>query len=151
MCVRVFPAGKLHNHGQLAENQPVIFPSVRDQTVGAVLDSLCSVFEVSTAFVSQRVQRAVAEQSAEGLGIGALMTGEVFAFPVLIEIVMAHFSTSGNRFQGYSSGGGAVKVRTSPVTGWRKESRCDHRVISQGSSLRLYFRSPTSGSPLEEN
>ena len=147
----IFPAGKLHDHGKLAEDPAEILSLMGDQTVGAVLDPLGGILEVAAAFISQRVQRAVAEQSAEGLGIGAFVAGEIFAFPVLGKVVMGHFCTSGKRFHGYSAGGGAVKVSASPVTGWRKESFADHSAISQGSSLRLYLRSPTSGSSREEN
>ena len=147
----IFSAGQIHNHRELAKNQPVIFPFVGDQTVRAVLDSFGGIFKVTAAFVAQRVQRAVAKQSAESFGIGAFMTGKIFAFPVLIEIVMAHLMNSGKRFHGYSSGGSASKDSGSPVTGWRKESLADHSAISQGSSLRLYLRSPTSGSAREEN
>ena len=150
-CVRILSAGHLHDHGELAEDQTVIFSFVGDQTVGAVLDPLGGIFEISAAFISQRVQRAVAEQSAEGLGIGALVAGKILAFTVLVEIVMRHDHTSLKQFQGYSLGGGASKVSGAPVTGWRKESFADQSAISQGSSLRLYFRSPTNGSSRLEN
>ena len=88
--VRLLSAGHLHDHGELAEDQTVIFPFMGYQAVGAVLDAFVCVLEVATAFVSQRIQRAVTEQSAEGLGIGAFVAGEVFTFPVLVEIIMAH-------------------------------------------------------------
>lgn len=58
----------------------VIFPSVGNQAARAVLDSVFCITEIPAAFLSQRVQRTVAEQAVEVLRIRALMTGKIFTF-----------------------------------------------------------------------
>ena len=58
------------------------------QTAGAVLDFLLRISEAAAAPVSQRIQRAKTEQTAEILRICAGMTGKIFAFPVLKVIKM---------------------------------------------------------------
>ena len=58
----------------------VIFPSVGNQAARAVLDPVFCITEIPAAFLSQRVQRTVAEQAVEVLRIRALMTGKIFTF-----------------------------------------------------------------------
>ena len=58
----------------------VIFPSVGNLAARAVLDPVFCIAEIPAAFLSQRVQRTVAEQAVEVLRIRALMTGKIFTF-----------------------------------------------------------------------
>jgi hypothetical protein len=39
--------------------------TVRDQTTGAILDSLIRIREVSSTLISQRIQRAITKQAIE--------------------------------------------------------------------------------------
>nr|DAV97734.1 MAG TPA: hypothetical protein [Caudoviricetes sp.] len=56
-----------------------------------------------------------------------------------------------NRSQGAVSGGGQVKVTGSPVWGWTKDRRQDHRAMGYGASDAPYLRSPARGRPREAN
>ena len=81
---------KLNDFTELCRNIPIIFPLVRPQTIGAVLDSLGIIAEVAAAFFSQGIQGAVAEQATEGFRVCAGMTGIVLTFLILEKIVMTH-------------------------------------------------------------
>ena len=63
---------------------------MRAKTVAAVFNSLICIAEITTALISQAIQRAIAEQAAEGLRIRPFVAGEVLTFPVLEEIVIRH-------------------------------------------------------------
>ena len=53
------------------------------QTGRAVLDAIFCVCKIAAAFVTQRIERAVAEHAAEGLRISAGMTGKILTASVL--------------------------------------------------------------------
>ena len=61
------------------------------QTIGAVFDSLFGIPEAAAAVFSQAVQGAVAEEAAESFRICTGMTGKIFAFLILKEIIICHF------------------------------------------------------------
>jgi hypothetical protein len=61
----------------------IIVLPVRKTAVRAILESLFIVAEIAAAFLSQCVERTVAEKTVEGLRIRVLMTGEVFTFAIL--------------------------------------------------------------------
>ena len=60
------------------------------QAGGAVFDSLFRISEAAAALVSQCIERAVAEQAAEGFRVGIGMAGKIFTFPVLKKIIVGH-------------------------------------------------------------
>ncbi len=62
---------------------------MRNQAVGAVLDSLLGIAEIAAAFAAQSIQRTKAKQAVEML-TGILMTGEILTFSVF-KIVKAVF------------------------------------------------------------
>ena len=55
---------------------------VEFRAAGAVFVALLRIGEVSPALGSERVERAVAEQAVELVGVDALVAGEVLALPV---------------------------------------------------------------------
>ncbi len=61
-----------------------------NQATGTILDTVFRIAEISAAAVAQCVQRAVAEQTAEAVGIADLVAGEILTFSILIEIVIWH-------------------------------------------------------------
>ena len=127
----------------------VVFPDMRPQTVGAVLDAGFCIEKTAATLISKTIQRAIAEQAAEGFRIRTGMAGKILAFPVLKKIVICHsiLLYSANIVHGQTKGGSSVNSIFSPVAGCVKERQQDHRAISQGSSNVEYFRSPTSGRP----
>ena len=65
-----------------------------EQTIRAVLDTLNGIGKVAAAFVTQRIQRAVAKQAVKML-IVCFVAGEVFAVPILeIRKIIFHKNTS---------------------------------------------------------
>ena len=86
--------GKLHHIADLGHNFIIVLPSVGDQTVGAVLDAILRIGKIAAAFVAQGIQRAVAEQAAEGIFIFYLVARKIFAFFVLKKVVVGHIITS---------------------------------------------------------
>ena len=56
----------------------------------AILDTGVGVLIVSAASIPQTVQRAVAEQAAEDLRIGAFMAGEILTLPMLEKVIIWH-------------------------------------------------------------
>ncbi len=59
-----------------------------NQTVRTVLDALVSIAEVPAAALTQRVKRAVAEQTVEAVRVRTRMAGKIFTFPVAEKFVM---------------------------------------------------------------
>ena len=90
----LFLFGKLHDSRHLLHDLFIVFPSVREQAVGTVLNAAFRVGKVTAAAISQRIQRAPAKQTVKLLRIGLTVAGEVFTFLVLKKIVMGHGSTS---------------------------------------------------------
>ena len=72
----------------------VIFLLMRKLTIRAIFKSLLIIFEISAAFVSKGIKRAIAEQTAERFRIRTRMTGEILTFPVLEKIIVGHSVTS---------------------------------------------------------
>ena len=68
----------------------VILPAMGAETVGAVLDAVGQVAETAATLIPQGVQGAIAEQAVKILRVCPGMTGEIFTFPILKKIVMAH-------------------------------------------------------------
>lgn len=97
----------------------VIIPDMGLQAVGAILDAGFCIGEAPSAFVPKAVQRAVAEQAAEGFRICTGMTGKILTFPVLKKIVIGHniLLYSANSVQGQVSGGSLKNSIDSPVDG----------------------------------
>ena len=60
------------------------------QTVGAVLDAVFRIKEAAATFVTQTVQRAIAEQTAESFRIRTGMAGKIFAVLMLEKIIIRH-------------------------------------------------------------
>jgi hypothetical protein len=63
---------------------------VGQQTVGAILDAVFQVSKVTAAVITQAVQRAIAEQAAEGFRVRTPVAGKIFAFLILKEIIVRH-------------------------------------------------------------
>ena len=80
----------LKNTGHFLADGAVIFPAVGLQALGAVLDAIFRVCKAAAAFVAQGIQGAVAEQTAEGFRVSALMAREIFALLVLEKIIVRH-------------------------------------------------------------
>ena len=64
------------------------------QAIGAILHTVFCVTEAAAALVTQAVQGAVAEQTAEGFRIGTGMAGKIFAVLMLKEIIIWHILSS---------------------------------------------------------
>ena len=64
---------------------------MRVQTFAAVLYAILRVDEVAAAAVTQHIQRAIAEQAVEIVGVGLRMAGEIFAFSIAEEGIVGAF------------------------------------------------------------
>jgi len=60
------------------------------QAAGAILDPLLRISKAAAAPVTQRIQRTIAEQTAEAITIRPLMAGKIFTFPILEKIIIRH-------------------------------------------------------------
>jgi hypothetical protein len=81
---------QFHNLLQTIADLIIIFPSVRTETVAAVLNALFCVGKIPAAVFSQGIQRTKTEQTAEGFRISSGMTGEILIFPVLKKVEITH-------------------------------------------------------------
>ena len=61
---------------------------MRYQTVGAVLDALICISKISSAALTECIQRTVAKQAVEMFRIRAGMAGKKFALPVAEKFIM---------------------------------------------------------------
>ena len=68
----------------------VTLPFVGAQAAGAVFDAGFGIGEIAAAVVAQGIEGAVAEDAGEGLRVGVLVAGEVFAGFVLKKVVICH-------------------------------------------------------------
>ena len=59
------------------------------EAAGAILDAVFGVFEVPLALPAQGIQRTIAEQAVEILGMLSFMAGKVFAFCILEEGIVS--------------------------------------------------------------
>ena len=57
--------------------------AMRNQAAGAILNSLFCIGKISSAFISQGIQRTVAEHAIKMAGVRNFMTGKIFTVPVL--------------------------------------------------------------------
>jgi len=55
-------------------------PAMRNHTSRTVLDSLFSIPEIAAAFISKRIERAIAEQAVKLLFFPHRMAGIIFTF-----------------------------------------------------------------------
>ena len=78
---------QLNNVPGLSANGIIILPAVGTQAVGTVLDSVLCISEIAAAMIPQRIQRTIAEKTAESLRICIGMAGKIFTVPVLEEII----------------------------------------------------------------
>ena len=83
-CGAVFPAGRLLKPAHYCV---VILLKVRPYAPGAVLDALLGEGKAAPAFVSQKIQRTVAEKAVEIVRIRALVAGEKLALRVIYELI----------------------------------------------------------------
>ena len=67
LCILSF--SKFHNLPDPATNILIVFPLMRPQATGAVLDPSIRIAEISTAAVSQGIQGTKAEQATEDLRV----------------------------------------------------------------------------------
>jgi len=81
---------KLHDFSCFLQNSSVVFPPVRNEASGAILNSLLCIDKISAAVFTQRIQRTVAEQAAKALLLPAGVAWKVFTFPVLKKIIVRH-------------------------------------------------------------
>lgn len=66
----------------LARDIAIALPAMGNQAAAAVLEPAGGIAEIPSAFISQRIQRAVAKQAVEVLRIIGGVAGKVFAFAV---------------------------------------------------------------------
>ena len=64
------------------------------QAIGTILDTIIGIHKIASAFISQAIQRTVAEETAKFVRLHTLMAGEKFTFLILEKIVMGHKATS---------------------------------------------------------
>jgi hypothetical protein len=60
------------------------------QTIGTIFNTLLGISKAAAAVFTQAVQRAVTEQATESCGVCLIMTGKIFTFFVLKNIVIWH-------------------------------------------------------------
>ena len=75
-----------HNQLQRFTDISIIFPTVRPQAPGAVLDAAFGIGKATPAALPQRIQRTVAEQTAEFLRISPWVAGKILAVLILNKI-----------------------------------------------------------------
>ena len=81
---------KLHYLGYFPGNITVALPFVGTQAIGAVLDAVFRIGEMTATLVPQGVQGAIAKQAAEALRVSTFVTGEIFAGFILKKIEICH-------------------------------------------------------------
>ena len=72
----------------------IIFPAVGLEAGRAILEPLGGICKIAAAVFAQAVQGTVAEHATEGFRVRLFMAGEIFAFFMLIKIVVGHFVSS---------------------------------------------------------
>ena len=89
-----FLFGHFKNAGHFFTDSTVIFPTVGLQTFGAIFNAIFCVGKAAAAILTQAIQRAIAEQTAESFRVCTGMTGKIFTFLVLKKIIMRHGHSS---------------------------------------------------------
>lgn len=92
--IRTLPLCHFKDHGHFSQNQSIILSFMGNEAVTAIFDPSIRVFEIAAALIAQRIERTIAEQTAEAFRICTFVAGEIFTFLILIKIVMSHFATS---------------------------------------------------------
>ena len=85
---RYLSFGHFQNFLHFFTDAIIILPTVWPQASGAILYPAFRITEIPSAPVSQGIQGAVTEQTAEGFRIRFPMTGKIFAFLILKKIIV---------------------------------------------------------------
>ena len=131
--VLLFFPYQLDNLAHFLGDIPIALPLVGAQALGAVLDAGFGVDEITATIVAQGVEGAVAEDAGEGLRVGILMAGEVFALLVLEKIIVGHKITSlelvPGEFVGRGSGEGQLFAGLGVVKAEQRRPEGDLTVV----------------------
>ena len=73
---------------EAAEQSRIILPPVREGAALAALDAAVGIDERPAAVLAQGVERAIAKQAVEVLLRHAPVAGEIFAVPILKELIV---------------------------------------------------------------
>ena len=60
-------------------DDPVVFRKMREDTGGAVLDTVFRISKGAATAFAQRIERTIAKEAIKFKGIASLVTGKVFA------------------------------------------------------------------------
>ena len=82
---------RFYHHIHSRQNPFIVFPLMRKDASGTVLDSAFRITKPAATTLPQRIQRAIAKQTIEFFGIYTLMTGKILTFPVLKKLMMQIF------------------------------------------------------------
>lgn len=72
-------------------NIPIVIRFMGKCTAAAILNPIFQEYGIPSAFLSQRIQRAIAEQAVKLLLVNPLMTGKKFTFFILKKRKMLSF------------------------------------------------------------
>ena len=61
---------------------------MRELTIRAIFKSLLIIFEISAAFFSKGIKRAIAEQTVKVLWISSFMAWKIFTFFILKKLII---------------------------------------------------------------
>ena len=81
---------QVHHQRHLLHDGIIVLSAMGSEAIGTVLNSLFGIGKIASAPVTQRIERTVAEQAAEPLGICAGMAGKILASLILNKIVICH-------------------------------------------------------------
>ena len=81
---------QFHHIAHLLHNAVEGISAVRTQATGTVLNALLRVCKIAAAVLSQRIQRAVAEQAVKVLRVTALVAREILTLGILKEFIIFH-------------------------------------------------------------
>ena len=89
LCFRLWHSGE--DFSVTVCDHLIVLWHMRVQAFAAVLYAVLRVDEVAAAAVTQHIQRAIAEQAVEIVGVGLRMAGEIFAFSIAEEGIVGAF------------------------------------------------------------
>ena len=106
----------------------VVFLLMRELTIRTIFKSLLIIFEISAAFVSKGIKRAIAEQTVKVLWISSFMAWKLFTFLVAainVFFVFPFFFLHVSLLISYSSKQNILYIlfRNAPKSNAKKESR----------------------------
>ena len=87
----------LHQFDDLSDffgDLSVAFTLMGPEALGAVFDAIICIGKIAAAVFAQGIEGTVAEDAGEGLWVGVLMAGKIFAEFVLEKVVICHTITS---------------------------------------------------------